>query len=76
AGCIGFTWDGIYIGATASVPLRNVMILSAIIFFASYLIFNKIIGIQALWLGYTLHLVIRSVLMTAMAKKEVLGKVL
>jgi len=29
-----------------------------------------------LWLGYTLHLVIRSVLMTAMAKKEVLGKVL
>ncbi|HRT84254.1 MAG TPA: MATE family efflux transporter [Bacteroidales bacterium] len=76
AGCIGFTWDGIYIGATASVPLRNVMILSAIIFFASYLIFNKTIGIQALWLGYTLHLVIRSVLMTAMAKKEVLGKVL
>ncbi|MPN45502.1 hypothetical protein SDC9_193069 [bioreactor metagenome] len=76
AGCIGFTWDGIYVGATSSVALRNVMILSAIAFFLSYLIFKSSIGIQALWLGYTMHLVLRSLLMSLNAKKHVLSKVL
>ncbi|MDD3034722.1 MAG: MATE family efflux transporter [Bacteroidales bacterium] len=76
AGCIGFTWDGIYVGATSSVALRNVMILSALAFFLSYLIFKNSIGIQALWLGYTVHLVLRSLLMSINAKKHVLSKVL
>lgn len=76
AGCVGFTWDGIYVGATSSVALRNVMILSAIAFFLSYLIFKSSIGIQALWLGYTTHLVLRSLLMSLNAKKHVLSKVL
>ncbi len=76
AGCIGFTWDGIYVGATSSVALRNVMIISAVVFFVSYFLFNGSIGIQALWLGYTLHLVLRSILMSVKAKKHVLSKVL
>lgn len=33
-GCAAFTWDGIYIGATASKPIRNAMIAAAVSFFA------------------------------------------
>lgn len=72
--CIAFTWDGIYIGATASVAIRNTMIASVIFFFAGYYIFESKLGIQALWIGYAAHLIVRSVIMTIMAKKEVLRK--
>jgi MATE family multidrug resistance protein len=33
-GCAAFTWDGIYIGATASKAIRNVSVLAVIAFFA------------------------------------------
>lgn len=74
--CIAFTWDGIFVGATASAAIRNTMILSVISFFASYYIFEDKFGIQALWIGYAVHLVVRSVVMTIIAKKEVIGKVI
>lgn len=35
-GCAAFTWDGIYVGATASAAIRNGMILATIGFFATY----------------------------------------
>ena len=36
-GCAAFTWDGIYIGATASTAIRNAMLWALAAFFASYL---------------------------------------
>lgn len=33
-GCAAFAWDGIYLGATASKPIRNAMIAAAVSFFA------------------------------------------
>lgn len=36
--CAAFMWDGIFIGATASVPIRNGMIYSCIAFYAVYFI--------------------------------------
>lgn len=73
--CIAFTWDGIYLGATASKAIRDTMVVSAIVFFACYYIFEGRFGIQALWIGYAAHLILRSVIMTAVAKKEVIGRV-
>ncbi|MEN6619608.1 MAG: MATE family efflux transporter [Rikenellaceae bacterium] len=72
--CIAFTWDGIFIGATASAAIRNTMILSVISFFACFYLFENKLGIQALWIGYAMHLVVRSVVMTMIAKKEVISK--
>ncbi len=72
--CIAFTWDGIFIGATASAALRDTMILSAISFFVCYYLFEGLFGIQALWIGYAMHLVVRSVVTTLLAKKEVIAK--
>lgn len=37
-GCAAFTWDGIYLGATASKPIRNAMIAAAVSFFAVWFV--------------------------------------
>ena len=69
--CIAFTWDGIYIGATASKAVRNCMILSATTFFLGYFLTVKFIGPQALWVGFCAHLVVRSIYMTVAAKRNI-----
>jgi MATE family multidrug resistance protein len=71
--CAAFTWDGIYIGATASRALRNGMILSSAFFILSYLTLKGIMGLQALYLAYFVHLIIRTIYMSVMAKKEIYG---
>ncbi|MDD4057758.1 MAG: MATE family efflux transporter [Bacteroidales bacterium] len=72
--CVAFMWDGIYIGATAASAIRDTMIASAAAFFLTYYATEWIIGIQALYVAYSAHLVVRSVMMTVMAKKEVYGR--
>jgi len=74
--CIAFMWDGIYTGATASAAIRNNMIASAFSFFVTFYLFEPLIGIQSLYLAFSVHLLVRTVLMTAFAKKEVIGKAL
>jgi len=69
--CIAFIWDGIFIGATAAKALRNVMLLSAMGFIIGYYATESFWGVHALWVGYTLHLFIRSLFMTLFARKEV-----
>ena len=79
-GCVAFTWDGIYIGATAARPIRNVMVLSTIAFLASYFILAAFIhpdGVMAVHLllaAYFVHLVVRAVALTFDYKKTVLSK--
>ena len=53
AGCAAFTWDGIYVGATASVSIRNAMVLALAGFFAVYLAGAGLLGVQAVqdWLA-------------------------
>lgn len=73
--CAAFMWDGIYIGATASVPIRNSMIWACIAFYVIYFIFRgSAESIQVLWYAYFAHLVARAVFLTAVAKKNVFNK--
>ena len=69
--CVAFTWDGIYIGATATRAIRNSMLCAVAGFFASYWLLGGMWGVQSLWVGYMVHLVVRSVYLTATARKEV-----
>ncbi|HPJ82402.1 MAG: MATE family efflux transporter [Bacteroidales bacterium] len=73
--CLTFMWDGIYIGATAGKPLRNIMILSAFVFYAIYLATESSLGIQSLWAGYAAHLVTRSAGQTWMARKYIFNAI-
>lgn len=84
-GCAAFTWDGIYIGATASKTIRNAMLLAAGGFFLTYIagigllkafepekvVYSKI-AIHILLAAYFIHLVVRTIYLSAKHKKEIL----
>lgn len=73
--CIAFTWDGIFIGATATKAIMYIMLIAAVAFFASYALLKGTIGIQALYVAFMLHNLIRTVLMSLTAHKQVFAKV-
>lgn len=60
-----YIWDGVYIGATASVPMRNSMVIAAGgFFFIPFFVFSPILGNHALWLGMLLFMMARGVILT------------
>lgn len=73
--CIAFTWDGIYIGATAAKSLRNCMLWSAALFVVSYLLLEKTLGIQALYTAYFVHLLVRTIYLSAVSKQVIFNKI-
>lgn len=85
-GCMAFTWDGIYIGATQARPLRDSMLLSVVVFFAAYFIYVAVAGdlsdpqalgiasLHGLFLGYMAHLLVRAVYLRVGYQKYVLSK--
>lgn len=90
-GCPAFTWDGIYIGATASKGVRNAMVAAFLSFFVVWFIGISIYGsstslprdnasyqataIHILMAAYFAHLLARTVLMTVQYKREILSRV-
>lgn len=69
--CAAFTWDGIFIGATASVAIRNSMIYAVVAFYICYFALNGSIGVQSLWVAYMAHLVVRTAYLSGTAKRNV-----
>ena len=71
AGFAAFIYDGIYIGATASRAMRNVMFVATGAFFIFYLLLNKPLGNDGLWIAFLIFLVLRGGLMAAAQKKNI-----
>ena len=76
-GCAAFTWDGIYIGATASKAIRNSMLWAvvgfAVVWFAGILCLNKFVQpIHILMAAYFAHLLARTVYLSVRYRKTVL----
>ena len=83
-GCAAFTWDGIYIGATASRRMRNSMLWAAGVFAAVYvsgvLVLNLLSdraapeyasrALHILMAAYFSHLLVRTVYLTIMWRKK------
>ena len=61
---LAFMWDGIYIGATAGIPIRNSMIWAAAAFVVCYVAFYRVVGVQALYIAYFAHLAARTIYLT------------
>lgn len=77
-GCAAFTWDGIYIGATASKAIRNSMLWAvvgfAVVWFAGILFLNRFVQpIHLLMAAYFAHLLARTIYLTVRYRKTVLG---
>lgn len=70
-----FVWDGIYVGATATKWIMWGMILAAASFFAAYYALESMLGIQALYVAYMVHVTVRSVWMYGMRRKAIYSKV-
>ena len=82
-GCVAFTWDGIYVGATASKEMRDSTLLCMIGFFASWLIMDYIWGgpdadpvlcLNLLLGAYFVHLFVRAFYQTILYKKAILER--
>ena len=61
---LAFMWDGVYVGATAGVQIRNAMIWAAVGFVALYAATYRWVGAQALYIAYFAHLTARVVYLT------------
>jgi MATE family multidrug resistance protein len=71
-----FLWDGIYIGATASVAMRNTMLIATVvIFFPVYYLLKDFYGNHALWIALLAFLFARGVGQYFFAKRAVYAKV-
>ena len=76
-GCAAFTWDGIYIGATASKAIRNSMLWAvvgfAVVWFAGILFLNRFVQpIHLLMAAYFAHLLARTIYLSVRYRKTVL----
>ncbi len=70
-GFIAFLYDGILIGLTESVIMRNAIFISTAAFFIIYFSLSPIIGNNALWLAFQIYLLGRSLLMMTMSRKKI-----
>jgi MATE family multidrug resistance protein len=85
-GCAAFTWDGIYIGATASKAIRNSMLWAVVgfmfVWFAGIGLLNLSdmasdiygrVAMHILMAAYFAHLLARTVYLSALYKKTISG---
>ncbi len=78
-GCAAFTFDGIYLGAVASAPIRDAMVLSALCFLSVWFVGRQFVtvvgysGLHLLLTAYFVHLFVRTAWLTLHFKKWILG---
>ncbi len=78
-GCAAFTWDGVYIGATASKGIRNSMIWAVVAFFAVWFA-GRVLptagagAIHLLLAAYFAHLAARAIHLTLRYRGSIIGK--
>ena len=74
-GFAAFIYDGIYIGATASAAMRNVMFVATSVFFALYYALVARWGNHALWFAFIFFLIFRGGLMVLGERRYVFASV-
>jgi MATE family multidrug resistance protein len=71
-GFAAFIYDGIYIGATATAAMRNVMFVATAVFFIIYYALAASWGNHALWFAFIVFLIFRGMLMALGQKRYIL----
>lgn len=69
-GLLAFHMDGVYIGATWSRDMRNMMVLSLLVFLIGYYTLPPLMGNHGLWLALNLFLGIRGITLLAILPKR------
>ncbi|MEJ6479103.1 MAG: MATE family efflux transporter [Octadecabacter sp.] len=60
-GAAAWMLDGIFIGATRTADMRNMMFLSAVIYFVAVLALMPMLGNHGLWIGFLISFVARGI---------------
>ncbi|NPD44935.1 MULTISPECIES: MATE family efflux transporter [unclassified Lentimicrobium] len=67
-----FIWDGVYIGATEAVPMRNSMIVSSLfVFFPLFFVLYPLFGNHGLWFAFIAFLMSRGLFLHWISKKYI-----
>ncbi len=61
AGTLAFQMDGVFIGATWSVDMRNMMLLSLALYLATWAVLTPFLGVSGLWLAFLVFLGARGI---------------
>ncbi|MBG6145273.1 MAG: MATE family efflux transporter [Roseibium album] len=69
-GVLAFQMDGIYIGATWSGTMRNMMLLSLAVYIAAYHVLFPLLGNHGLWLALSIFLGLRGVTLLAACRRR------
>jgi MATE family multidrug resistance protein len=69
-GVLAFQMDGVFIGATWSETMRNMMLVSLAVFIAAYYLLFPLLGNHGLWLAMELFLGIRGLTLLAACRKR------
>lgn len=75
SGMAAFVWDGIFIGVTATRGMLVSLVISAAVFFATFLGLYPSLGNHALWLAMTLYLASRGAVQTVIYRREIAGRI-
>lgn len=69
---ICFIWDGVYIGATSTAPMRNSMLFATILVFVPVFYFTvESLGVHALWLAMISFMIARGIALSLLAPKHI-----
>ena len=71
AGFLAFTWDGIFIGATATRSMLMSMFGATAVFFITVMTLHPSLGNHSLWLAFILYLFTRGIMLTLMAPSKI-----
>ena len=71
AGVAAFTWDGVFIGATATRGMLASMAVAAACFFSLYFGLRASLGNHALWLAFIAYLATRGIVLTCLSRTMV-----
>lgn len=67
-----FLWDGIFIGATASRPMRNTMVIATLlVYLPAYYLLTPVMGNHGLWFALFLFMAARGISLTVFAPRNV-----
>lgn len=73
AGLAAFTWDGVFIGLTATRYMLISMSSAMLVFFSSYYLLSPYFANHALWLAFLLYLITRGAVQHLLYQKKILS---
>ncbi len=75
AGSVAYIWDGVYIGATATSSMRNMMLISTVaVFLPVYYLSLPVLGNHGLWLALLMFMVARGITLSLLAKRHIFSQ--